>query len=66
MVAFPWVFTLLAIDPQGGLHEYDAARFDTREACIAFMNSADWKKTQDITHNFRILQRSCRKVNYGP
>jgi hypothetical protein len=66
MVLLPWVFTILAVDTQGGLYEYDVARFDTKEACISFLDGTGWKRTQETTKGFRIIQRSCRKVTYGP
>lgn len=60
-----WVFSLLFIFPDGSLREYDTARFESKEACMVFLNGTGWKRTVD-EYNGRLIERSCRKVHYEP
>jgi hypothetical protein len=62
----PWVFSIAFVTPNGEIKEYDAARFESKEVCVAFMNGTGWKRVQEETVGGRIIQRTCRKVHYEP
>lgn len=66
MVLLPWVFAILTVDAQGGLREYDVARFESKEACISFLSGTGMERLQEHSRGFKIIKHSCRKVTYGP